>query len=84
MCSSNRRELVKYKPGKQCKWGTRMTACYLFQSTLYMYSVYTLYQRGRNVAWIFTETKDLHVSNNHAAYDFSSNVSLTHAFIFDY
>lgn len=49
-----------------------------------MYSVYTLYQRGRNVAWIFTETKDLHVSNNRAAYDFSSNVSLTHAFIFDY
>lgn len=40
MCSSNRRELVKYKPGKQCKWGTRMTACYLFQSTLYMYSVF--------------------------------------------
>lgn len=50
----------------------------------YTVHVFCIYQRGRNVALIFTETKDLHVSNNRAAYDFSSNVSLTHAFIFDY
>lgn len=50
----------------------------------YTVHVFCIYQRGRNVAWIFTETKDLHVSNKRAAYDFSSNVSLTHAFIFDY
>lgn len=50
----------------------------------YTVHVFFIYQRGRNVAWIFTETKDLQVSNNHAALDFSSNVSLTHAFVFDY